>query len=552
MNRIFHQFKKDLRHQRWALLAWGVLLLVHLSVSGFQILRHVPNPQASTEQFAALVAAWVVFLPILFIILAVQSDTPVGTSAFWLTRPLRGGQMLVAKALYVFLCFVALPLAVELAILLLRGAGTNVWLLFPEFSVIRLPVVLGAFALGATSQRFSQALMLAATGAILGIATMLAGYYFLSNDAGGRTPEPFSGSRGIVALWTLAATFATVVAVQFITRRERRGRCLFVIGIAAAMILQLVWPWNVLGRPDQLEPDASDPISLRIDPARVTMSPVKRSLASRQTPSRFITFPVDIIGGRQSAGEFLAPSSSRVELATPSSSALTESSIYYPKLSDARFRAAVESLLAPDQIRLVGPTGDPGSEGGAYVVSHSFRMNEDEFARYQRGLEELRVGFDVGLFGLEHAGELPLREGAEWNQGGDQLEIVGERWTRNILKVKIRASVLSLIFAKRDSRGRQSGDSIVFVLVNRITNTAIVLEPSQSYWRSRTTGWLSPFVRSEKMFEVNLQSQLGQDYTPEAADDWRKNSELILLRRRQLGRLSVGEVVQINAELDKS
>ncbi|MGI9243984.1 MAG: hypothetical protein ACR2RV_24520, partial [Verrucomicrobiales bacterium] len=250
MKRIFHQFKKDLTHQRWALLAWVVLLVVHLLVSGFQILRHVPNPQPSTDQFAELVAAWVVFLPTLFIILGVQSDTPVGTSAFWLTRPLRGGQLLAAKALYVTLFFVVLPLAVEFAILLLRGAGTRAWLLIPEFSVVRLPVVLGAFALGAASRRFPNALTLAATGSIVAIATMLAGYYL-----GVPTQEPFAGSRGIVALWALAATFAAVVVVQFLTRRERLGRSLFLIGIAVAMVLQLVWPWDILRRPPAIETD---------------------------------------------------------------------------------------------------------------------------------------------------------------------------------------------------------------------------------------------------------------------------------------------------------
>ena len=199
MKRLFHQFKKDLTHQRWALLAWVALLAVHLLVSGFQILRHVPNPQPSTDQFAELVAAWVVFLPALFNILAVQSDTPVGTSAFWLTRPLRGGQMLAAKALYIILFIVILPLAVEIAILLLRGAGIRTWLLIPEFSVVRLPVVLGAFALGAASQRFPHALTLAATGSIVAIGTMLVGYNLFGDRPGASTQAPFAGSRGIVA-----------------------------------------------------------------------------------------------------------------------------------------------------------------------------------------------------------------------------------------------------------------------------------------------------------------------------------------------------------------
>ena len=455
--------------------------------------------------------------------------------------------MLAAKGLYIILFFVVLPLAVEIAILLLRGAGIRTWLLIPEFSVVRLPVVLGAFALGAASQRFPHALTLAATGSIVAIGTMLVGYNLFGDRPGASTQAPFAGSRGIVALWALAATFAGVVVVQFLTRRDGLGRSLFLVGIAVAMLLQLVWPWDILRRPPELATDASDPVSLQIDPNRISMDTSRQSRASGGTATRSITLPVDLTGGHGSSHEYLAPSSSQVELATPSSTALTGPSIYDPKPRDSRFFAALESLLSPDQIRLIGASGDPGSPDGGYVLAHSFSMSDGDFAKLRRGPGEVRVNVDAGLFELERAGELPLREGARWNGGGDQLEVVELRWTGSILQVKIQASVLSLIFAERDADGRQVADSAVLLLANQNSNCAVVLEPGQSYWRPRTAGWLSPFVRSEKTFEVDLQTQLGQGYTPETADDWHDSSRLIIVRKQQLGRLSVGGVVPIHA-----
>ncbi|MGI9240671.1 MAG: hypothetical protein ACR2RV_07715, partial [Verrucomicrobiales bacterium] len=276
---------------------------------------------------------------------------------------------------------------------------------------------------------------------------------------------------------------------------------------------------------------------------------LRQSRSGGGAATRFISFPVDITGGHGSSHEYLAPSSGQVELTTSSGPSPSDPSIYYPNSRDSRFLAAVGSLLSPDQIQLIGSSGDPGSLDGGYLLAHSFNISDGDFAKLQRDPGELRVNVDAGLFELERAGELPLREGARWSGGGDQLEIAELRWNGSNLQVKIRASVLSLIFAERDAGGRQMADSAVLLLANQNTNSAIVMEPGQSYWRPRTAGWISPFVRSEKMFDVNLQTQLGQSYTPESVGDWRNNSRLIIVRKQQLGRISVGGTVMINASL---
>jgi len=548
MSRILHQLKKDLVHQRWALAGWATLLLVHLLVSGFQILRHVPNPQ-STDQFAGLVASWVVFMPLLLVILVVQTDTPVGTSAFWMTRPLRGAQMLAAKALFVVLLFVILPLAVEMIILLLRGAGTLTLLAIPEFSVVRLPVVLGAFALGAATQRFLHALTLAAIGAGVSFATVLLSYYIFWGDVGGSTPQPLSGSRGIVALWTLAAAFAVVVVMQFLTRREGPSRSLFIAGIVGAMILQTIWPWNVFGGPPKRGDVAGDQIDLRLDPGAVRFGSMQNSRGS--VPGRYVSSPIEIRCDELAENMFLAPVTSRVNLTGASSIAFENSSSHSVAPHDSRFSFALESQLSSEHIQLISDRGHGPPKQGRdrfHNVTNSFRMADNNFDELSSKLEQVRFAMDIGLFEFERAGELPLREGATWTDKGDRIEIVRVRATDSSLQVSIREQVLTQIFARRNAFGRNNRYPWVLLLANRNTNTAIALKQvSQLPTNYRGASWLSPFLRAEKTLSVDLITALRENFTPEDIEDWRLHATLIVVRKHNRGSFHLTQEVDASA-----
>lgn len=536
MSHILHQLKKDLAHQRWALCAWVTLLLIHLLVSGFQILRHVPNPQASTEQFAGIVASWVVFAPLLFVILAVQADTPAGTAGFWLTRPLRGSKMLAAKSLYIFLLFVILPLSVEMMILLLRGAGSAVWLLLPEFSVVRLPVVLGAFALGVATSSFLQALALAAIGASVGIASMLLGSYLFSGGSGIDNRPAFAASRGIVALWSLAAVFATVVAVQLLTRREGLSRCLFAAGIAAAVLIQLVWPYDIFNRPPR-DRDALDPIEVHIDPTSISFDSFTAA-PPRELPMRRVSVPIEIGCPNLEPGKFLAPIASRVELVAPSSSVLTGFSAYGVRPVDEHHRPALASIFSPRGIKIVSP-GDLGSHQQSHLLTHDFAMGEDRFGRLRHDFGQVRIAVDIGEFEFRSAGEIPLRDGAKWQERGDELEIVKVRAMQDSLRITVREQQLSLSFSPRNAQGRRHSYPWVLVLANRETNTAILLNRNDSPMRYRGVSWLSPFLRGDETIEVSLRNALGSDFYAQSPEHWLDNSTLTIVRRDYLGSLRV-------------
>jgi hypothetical protein len=415
------------------------------------------------------------------------------------------------------------------------------WLLFPEFSVVRLPVVLAGFALGAATQRFLHALTLGAIGFGISILSLILGAYIFFGSLSSAMIQPFSGSRGIAGFWALAATFSAVVVVQFLVRREGLSRGLFLAGIVGATILQMIWPWDILNRSPQQDVRASSEVELRIAPASVSFGTVQNS--SQRGIIRRVSLPIEIGSGSLAAGKFLAPVSSRMELVAATSSYSPRISRYGVNPTDQNYRAALESMFSPDGITLTSRGNRASVENRPQPLSHSFEMDDVQFDRLSRDLKEIRMVVDVGEFEFELAGELPLHDGAKWRAKGDELEIVHSRAVGKTLHFNIHEQQLSQMFSARNAHGRHRSYPWVLVLVNAETKIAILLNRIQGPMRYRGTTWISPFLRGEEKIDVYLRQTLGRDITPEAADRWLEDSTFVIVRRRYLGSVRVESVV---------
>jgi hypothetical protein len=101
MHRTLHQLRFDLLRFWPLLVLWGTLLALQILttalISGPRLKESLPVAWLVLEALLLWVA-----VPIL-----VQSDSPLGSQSFWLTRPLSGGQMLGAKALFLSLLVVS-------------------------------------------------------------------------------------------------------------------------------------------------------------------------------------------------------------------------------------------------------------------------------------------------------------------------------------------------------------------------------------------------------------------------------------------------------------
>ena len=121
MNMVLHVVRKDLRHLRFYLAGWFGLVILRTSVIGYGPLDSSIWDFSSFNYYELL--AWFPQICLLLIMIArlVQDDSLVGSTAFWLGRPITGKQLLFGKSLFLAL-FVILPLfVVELLLLGFHG-----------------------------------------------------------------------------------------------------------------------------------------------------------------------------------------------------------------------------------------------------------------------------------------------------------------------------------------------------------------------------------------------------------------------------------------------
>src|SRR2546430_1452973 len=107
MNLIVHQFKTDLRHLRRQLAMLWFLFIAEPVLLGV----NVPYETRAVLQSLLFLAQF--FCALFLITTLVQSDPLVGTSAAWLTRPLRRRHLFWAKTLFLFACVLLPHLAMQ-------------------------------------------------------------------------------------------------------------------------------------------------------------------------------------------------------------------------------------------------------------------------------------------------------------------------------------------------------------------------------------------------------------------------------------------------------
>ena len=122
LNLISHLIWNDLRRNRWLLLFWIGLIVVLLGclwpflampISQLEKIADKPDQTTLREICYAVSALAACSLWAFFLILPgiLREQPPSGSTAFWLTRPIGGGNVLASKAVVLGFFLVLLPCA---------------------------------------------------------------------------------------------------------------------------------------------------------------------------------------------------------------------------------------------------------------------------------------------------------------------------------------------------------------------------------------------------------------------------------------------------------
>ena len=262
---------------------------------------------------------------------------------------------------------------------------------FSAFALTLLGVVVGT-------------LMVAAIRA--GLASLWRPDYFIYTP-----PQVPDATPGVVMLAVYAAAALVVVLYQYRHRRWRTATGLAIAGLAATIIVPLVWPWSFARGEDVRpgtwvatatavhDPSAGTRVS---DAARMPrggfMRQVQASLTLTGVP-QLIT--VQRIGVRS-------------RLRFPDGTSIDSSQAGY---SGGSLSATIAALGGP---RLLYSRDLPASPPWVPMVT----LTEDQFARYRGQTGQLAADVDFLLARTREVAVLPLRPGAVLDDGASRIEIV--------------------------------------------------------------------------------------------------------------------------------
>ena len=118
MSLVKHIFMKDLRRLRLFLCFWIPVVLIATVAASIQAPANDFALQTTLKVTTVLTAVLQVIMMALIIPLLMHSEPLVGTTAFWLTRPLKKSDVMKAKFVFAGVVFVLIPMLIQLIMLL--------------------------------------------------------------------------------------------------------------------------------------------------------------------------------------------------------------------------------------------------------------------------------------------------------------------------------------------------------------------------------------------------------------------------------------------------
>lgn len=288
MKLIWHGFRKDLRHCRFMLFVWLALAAGQGAMMGVNTAT-ANMPKTMMFAMVSFLIPLLQYLTLLVIVpLLVQADAPLGTTAFWYTRPVSRAQVLIGKLLFIVLVLVLPPLIAELLVLRFNGALANhLTLAGAEIVIKQLRFIMVVAALAAVTRRFAHFALVSACILVAYFPLLwLTGWFvrllypslksaFSADDWIALMP-----ARSVVKYLILIVFGSAVFVHQYLRRHLRASLAIAAVAVVLHLSCSLVWQWNFL-KP----PNVARSATVKFAEENVKVTPVANSLTRIDLPA---------------------------------------------------------------------------------------------------------------------------------------------------------------------------------------------------------------------------------------------------------------------------
>ena len=354
MRLVLHLVRWDVRRFRILLALWLLLVGASAALDGAWPAIAVAMTARQTVGLAGnLLALAEVLFSVALITLVVQEHSLVGTTAFWMTRPIPPRTLLASKLVLLTAAIVLAPVLAEIVLMsVYRVPLTEIGAVAAESSVFWMLWLCAVAAFAAPTPNMAK-FALAVGGVILGtIVSIVTIATILIDRANDRPRIPmaentYDPTGGVV---TTIFTIGAVVVFLAILYRARMRRpsaiAIGVAGVAIAVAAGSVWPWPLLA--PIVEPPAwasdSSVLQLSASAGKVNIGSTIVDFGAPPPPWRVARAPMRLSGlapgwsavvglressirveGRDALTSQVRPAPARVAIAMPRASRTTKS-----------------------------------------------------------------------------------------------------------------------------------------------------------------------------------------------------------------------------------
>lgn len=490
MRLAWHIARKDIGRLAVPVAAWLAFIVV--TTVGFRL----GSGLAGAGDDISLVTTWTVLLAglqsVVGYLLAgamVLEDPLVGTSGFWMTRPVANARLFLGKLLAAVLLFVVAPALALLPVWWLCRFPADAWLAAAGVTMFwQAAFTVLALAIASLSPTLRHFLL-----GSLGLALMypLFGPYGLTAYWVEPLAPAIRGSRNAVLQFSVVPFLALILVQQFLTRKTRLGWALIAIGLTAAMAVQVAWPWDILPRFNARP--AGWPAEARASDAgvAVTIERLEEPAVGEAAP-----LSVRIRGAGLAVDEYLAPLAGKGEMRW--ADGMTKGGLIW--------RGGAWADAAARQMWKAGARGEP------LPWEMVFRLTPAAAARIRT--EPASFQFEMLLARVRGriVGKLPLKLGAEVSTGPARVRVAelsreGETLTVTFEQRDAAAHGFAYRPGPRGHPGHESGKGSCYLLVNasgEVLQTPAITQKGAVILNGLSLGFHA-VVLSAPAREVNLE-----------------------------------------------
>ena len=373
MKRTFHIISKDMRDLRLLLPLAGWWSIAILQVLLISIFPGLPSTPPAIEMMSAVLLAGLAWLLaaldfgllVLIVSQLVQRDSTVGSTAFWLSRPVSRARLLAGKSLFLLLAVILPTVVVQFLMLLYNGTTLyDAFRSVPQMVVLQLLVISVLMMLACVTENLPRMLSL---GIIAAVGLAIVQYTLrlpLALNRWDRWDRSLEDSAAIGFSLFLLAVAVTVVCHQYLTRRTKRSLVLASSVVPGLLLFMSLWPWDFWTTEAPVAPAILDPEQVA---ARVEVESLKFHRRANREGDDWLFLRGGLAVDSLPSGLVAIPAGISAEQVLPSGKALAHhrrrSSRLHPDLSP-RYRSHFDENLDWDRVALLA-----GSLGGVKILN---------------------------------------------------------------------------------------------------------------------------------------------------------------------------------------